>query len=110
MNDRIGDYLWHEWDGDLFEAESEESTIYYTFEHIDVENDLIKRALASAIQRDGVVHSLGDAFKLIETGSVTHGWVGEEPEGLSYVVCDESGETYYGDLLFNVQEITFIEF
>ncbi len=41
-----------------------------------MDNDLVSRALASAIQRDGVADSLGDSFKLIENCQITRGWCG----------------------------------
>jgi hypothetical protein len=109
MNDRIGDYLWHEWDGDLYEQSDAESTVYYTFEHIDLSIDVIRRGLASAIQRDGVANSLGDAFKALELSIVVHSWAGSEEDGMNLCACDASGETFYGDVLENIQEITFVE-
>lgn len=109
MNDRVGELLWSEWDGELYETDSEEPIIYYTYDHIDLDIDLIKRALASAIQRDGVANSLSDAFKLIDGANVSHGYAGYFIEGLSPVVCDDSGLTYYGDIVEEFKEVTFIE-
>jgi len=110
MNDRIGEQLWSEWDGELYESEQEDPTVYYTFEHVDVENDVVKRALASSLQRDGIADSLSDAYKMIEKSTVHYGWAGHNDEEIYLTVCDESGETYYGDKIDNIKEITFVEF
>ncbi len=65
-SDRPGDFLWQEWEGSGYDPRVECSVIYYTFDHIDLDNDLVRRALASALQRDGVAISLGDGFNLID--------------------------------------------
>lgn len=109
-NDRIGEHLWSEWDGELYESQKDSSFIYYTEEHVDVDNDIVKRALASALQRDGVVDSLGQGFREIESGEIIYGWAGYLDDERTMIVCDEFGETYYGDILDNIIEITFIEF
>lgn len=111
MNDRVGDHLWHEWDGELYQRAEECSVVYYTLGHIDLSVDVVRRGLASAVQRDGVLDSLGVAFSGIESARVEHGWCGlEDEDSMELVACDEHGETFYGDLLENVQEITFVEF
>jgi hypothetical protein len=110
MNDRLGEDLWYEWDGELYENSSDKNNLYYTFEHIDVDNDVVKRALASSIQRDGLADSLGDAFKMIENSCVVYGWAGTEAEEIYLNYCDSEGETKYGDILENIKEVTFVEF
>lgn len=109
-NDRIGEQLWSEWDGELYESKNSDSLVYYTEEHVDLENDVVKRGLASSLQRDGVVDSLGQGFKEIESCEVVYGWAGYLEDEMTMLVCDEFGETYYGDILDNIIEITFVEF
>ncbi len=109
MNDRVGETLWSEWDGMLYETTKKEPIIYYTYDHIDIENDIVKRALASAIQRDGIADSLKDAFDMIDRCLVIYAYSGYDEDEISPVVCDEQGETYYGDVIIDPKETTFIE-
>lgn len=107
-NDRIGEHLWDEWDGDLYEtASSDPKAIYYTLGHVDLENPIVRRALASAIQRDGVALSLSHAFQMIENSTIQQVWIAYDE--ICYVVCDEQGETYYGDIFDDIEPSTFIE-
>ncbi len=108
-NNRIGEHLWSEWDGELYEHQIEGSIVYYTEEHIDLENDIVKRGLASSLQRDGVVDSLSQGFGSIDSGKTVYGWAGYLEDEQVLVFCDENGETFYGDILENVSEITFVE-
>jgi hypothetical protein len=102
---RIGEHLWEEWDGLGFKIPT-----YFTFEHVDMDNEIVRRALASSLQRDGICHSLADGFKSIETSETTHGWVGNlEGEEEEMAICDEDGETPYGDFVDNIKEVTWIE-
>ena len=41
---RPGESLWEEWQGLGYDSKVDSSVIYYTFEHIDLENDLVRRA------------------------------------------------------------------
>ena len=108
-SDRPGDFLWEEWEGSGYDPRVDCSVIYYTFEHIDLENDLVRRALASALQRDGVAISLGDGFNLIDKCSANYGWTGIIKDEEDYVVCNELGETEYGDLVDSIFPATWIE-
>jgi hypothetical protein len=108
-SDRPGDFLWEEWQGLGYDPKVDFSVIYYTFDHIDLENDLVRRALASALQRDGVAISLGDGFNLIDKCSPNYGWAGIIEGEEEYAVCDENGETEYGDLVDSILPITWIE-
>ena len=109
MNDRIGEHLWSEWDGELYEGHKQESIIYYTYEHIDVDTDIVKRGLASALQRDGVADSLSDAFKLLEESVIVYGYSGYDIDAIFPLYCDADGETFYGDILETYLPTTFIE-
>jgi hypothetical protein len=106
---RFGDDLWEEWDGhELSFNKYLDSTIYYTKDHTNLKNELVKRALASALQKDGVAISLAEGFKIIETSQSYYGWVGYLEEDNSLSECDEHGETDYGDLVVNNVPVTWI--
>lgn len=107
---RVGENLWSEWDGDGYESKSDESIIYYTFDHIDLENDLIRKALASALQRDGVAFSLANAYSSIDNMSVKHDWAGFIDCENYLTICNENGETFFGDFVEDSLAITIIEF
>jgi glucan phosphoethanolaminetransferase (alkaline phosphatase superfamily) len=95
--------------GNGYNEQLTSSTVYYTFDHIDLENDLIRRALASALQRDGVAVSLGDGFNMIDKSIPIHGWSGLIEDELEFTVCDDSGETEYGDVVGVALATTWIE-
>lgn len=104
---RTGECLWSEWTGEGLYSQSEEPT-FYTQGHVDVENELVRRALASALQRDGVVHSLGDGFKSIDGAQVIHGTAGFVDGDTDYCVCNSDGETREGDVVDEIVEVTWV--
>ena len=110
---RLGDFLWYEWDGDLNPESSLDSgegfVLYYTEDWVEIENDIVKRALASALQKDGVVSSLGDGFKFIDQSYSNLRWsyAGFVDETLTQ--CDEMDETFYGDIVEESTKITFMK-
>lgn len=106
---RLGQELWLEWLGSGYLLTKLNPIIYYTIDHIDIENELVRKALASALQRDGVHDSLNDAFKAIDTGIVCSGWAGVLEDELDLIVCTELGETEYGDILEDIQPVTWVE-
>jgi len=108
-DERHGQHLWSEWSGNGYNEQLTFSTVYYTFDHVDLENDLVRRALASALQRDGVAVSLGDGFNMIDKATPIHGWSGLIEEELDFTVCDDSGETEYGDIVGVALATTWIE-
>lgn len=108
-HDRPGDWLWEEWDGEGFEPTKRSSVVYVTYADVDVSMELVRRALASALQRDGVAESLGDGFKLIDKSIVSEGHVGILDGEDNYVLCDEVGETEYGDVVGKVLLATWVE-
>lgn len=108
-NDRPGEWLWEQWDGEGFNQSNNASIIYVTFDSVDIYNDVVKRALASCIQRDGVSDSLADGFAMIERSSTTHGFVGFiEGEKFPFVT-DEFGYTMDGEDTDYISEATWIE-
>lgn len=106
---RKGESLWHEWAGEGYYLSSPFSVAFYTIEHVDLDLDIVRRALASAIQRDGLVDSLGQAFALIEKSTISQGYAGELDGDLDLTFCDADGETYYGDHVAMPDPITWVE-
>lgn len=107
--DRRGESLWQEWDGSGFQPAEADNIIFYTIGHVDVANDVVLRALASAVQREGIVDTLGQAFQAIKPFSAVIGFSGDIDNGIETTVCDQSGETYYGDIVNSVVPTTWVE-
>jgi hypothetical protein len=109
---RLGESLWDEWFGSgyLYFSENSDTFVFYTKDHVSMENDLVRRALASAIQRDGITDSLSESFKILEGSTTTFGWVGNSDFDLELMSCDESGCTDLGDSLTEISPITWVEF
>jgi hypothetical protein len=106
---RIGESLWTEWDGNGYYSVLPLCTVFVTNGHVDIENEVVRRALASFIQRSGVVDSLGQAYALIERGVYVQGYSGVidgEPEP---TVCEEDGETFHGDIVDEILPTTWVE-
>lgn len=99
---RAGECLWAEWEEDM------SSPVFYTYEHVDVENEIVRRALASALQREGAVSSLGEGFGAIEKATVSHGYAGYVDSDVELEKCDEFGETQYGDEVDEVLPVTWV--
>jgi len=106
---RPGEHLWFWWEGEGYFADTRSELIYFTLGHVDVDNDVVLRALASTLQRDGIVDSLGEGFRMAEAGVTQQGHVGILPGESVYYVCDEDGETEYGDQVENSLDATWIE-
>ena len=51
---RIGEALWKEWTGNGYDTIEKDSITFFTNSYIDITVDVVRRALASAIQRDGI--------------------------------------------------------
>lgn len=107
---RVGDYLWDQWQGEGYEAKLDYDLVYATEEHVDLDNELVKRGLASALQRDGIADSLWDGFKLVESSESEWGWAGIVEGEIYYNACSEDGETAQGDLVEKTIPITWVEF
>lgn len=109
---RIGESLWSIWEGEgLPTSLSDSEVIYFTHEHVDIDNEVVKRALASSIQRDGISLSLGQSFRMIEQSAVTLGASTTFPDARVPTYCDTQGETPYGDIVESedVVPTTFVE-
>jgi hypothetical protein len=111
---RDGDWLWQEWTDEEYETFSEKPIdfVYYTVGHLDIGKPVVLRALASSLQRDGIADSLLDGFRLAESAEIQWGWAGflEEEDHYQYSICDEDGETPYGDRVEEPIAITWVEF
>ena len=106
---RIGETLWSEWSGEGFEPISQDALVFFTEDHVDIENETVRRALASALQRDGSSISLGNGYSAIESATVSHGYAGEVDEAIYFTMCNEDGETRDGDYVDRVIPITWVE-
>jgi hypothetical protein len=108
--DRKGELLWSEWDGEGYTVTLNHGMLYVTEGHVSLDEPVVSRALASAVQREGVVDSIGQAHNLIENWSfVSWGYAGVVDGDTVQTTCDELGETYYGDIAENVVPVTFVE-
>lgn len=107
---RVGESLWIQWEGQGYIQQTMYSDlIYYTVGHVDFENEIVRRALASTLQRDGVADSLADGFNMLADAHVETGWAGILQDETDYTFCDATGETEYGDLVNEALEFTWIE-
>lgn len=106
---RTGELLWKEWTGSGYEQLNDSSVVFFTEEHVDLENELIRRALASALQRDGVSISLGNGFQSLDGAPVVYGYAGEVDGDTDFTMCEEDGETREGDVVDITLPITWVE-
>jgi hypothetical protein len=105
---RLGEDLWMMWDGRGLSSGAD--IVYYTYTHVDTNNAMVQRALACAIQRDGLVHSIGEGFKAQEGSTTTQTYLGRDPEDdTGEMLCDVTGETSEGDHLSEWVSVTLIE-
>jgi hypothetical protein len=106
---RIGESLWFIWDGDGYLPLYPGTTVYYTEDQVDIDNELVRKALASSLQRDGLVDSLGMAFYSLDRSTTVHGYVGTLDLEHHRSACNADGITYAGELLENVIPATWVE-
>lgn len=105
---RKGESLWQEWDGEALEPVDPADIVFFTIEHVDLDHEVVRRALASLIQRSGIVDSLGDAYRVLGYAVINHGYAGLIDENI-LSLCDEKGETYLGELVALTLPITWVE-
>jgi hypothetical protein len=108
-HDRPGDWLWLEWDGDEYEPQDANAVVYVTYGEMDMDDDLVRRALASALQRDGVAQSLGHGFRMVDIATVSRGHAGTVGSSRHPSVCDEFGLTHLGDPVDSKVVATWVE-
>ena len=52
---------------------------------------------------------MGDGFNMIDKAIPAHGWSGLIEDELEFTVCDDSGETEYGDVVEVALATTWVE-
>lgn len=108
-NSRKGDFLWYEWVDGGFEDDA--VLWYYTFDHVDVSHPVVTRALASALQRDGVVDTLGQGYKVVEDSDENNfliTYAGKFQGEIEMILCDSEGVTFYGDIVDEKFPVTVV--
>lgn len=108
-DERLGDWLWEEWDGDGYNIITDDSIVYVTYDWVDLGEEIVRRALASCMQRDGVSDSLSDSFRMMETSTTTQGFIGFVDNEKYPVVTDENGYTENDELANDVSMVTWVE-
>lgn len=108
---REGESLWMQWFGYSYDSQHDNGIVYYTIEHVDLENEVVRRALASALQRDGICDSLSDSYELLSDRNsiLKRSWAGPVDGDSELTCCDPSGETDLGDQVDEVLAVTFVE-
>jgi hypothetical protein len=106
---RIGESLWFIWDGEGHKLSSDESIVFYTEEHIDIEEDVVRKALASSIQREGISDSLSNGFSLIASGISGHSYAGYSLVSERQHICNDNGYSESEEKLTGVVPITWVE-
>lgn len=106
---RIGESLWDEWCGEDYNFFSRDVSTFYTIGHIDLENDIVKRALASALQRDGVAVSLGEGYRLLDDVTPMLGYAGLVDGDNEMTICTQDGTTRDGDIVDEAFKVTWVE-
>lgn len=106
---RHGEHLWMEWTGEGYEPETGTDLIFYTEEIINLSVPLIQKALASSLQREGIVDSLSDGFSLVNSAHVVYGYAGTPEEDIIPQACDVLGMTADGGKLETFSSCTWVE-
>jgi len=106
----MAENLWFEWTGEGFQGKGYKSVVYFTYDHVDMHNPICLGGLASCLQRDGLVDSLSLGRQLIEKSSVFYqGFAGIVDENPDLTICNAEGETFYGDSVEKISNITLVE-
>lgn len=107
---RAAEHLWTEWTGYGYNPMGYKSVTYFTLSHVDIKNTVVLGGLASSLQRDGLVDSLWGGKNAVEVSSITaYGYAGPLDGDTDMTICDELGETFYGDKVDQVLAITLVE-
>ena len=105
---RAGETLWYEWTGDGLDVDSD-ALVFFTVGHVDIEHEVVRRALASALQRDGSAVSLGDGYGRLDGATSRHGYAGFVDGSIDFSACDEDGETREGDAVDEISAVTWVQ-
>lgn len=107
---RSAEQLWFEWSGYGYEPTGYKSVTYFTIGHVELSHAVVSGGLASALQRDGLVDSIWQGKSAIEVSSVySHGFAGSVDGDIDLTICNQLGETFYGDEVDQAQQITMVE-
>lgn len=106
---RRGETLWFEWTGELYVRERKKSVVFFTWDHVDLEHDVIKRALASVLQREGIVNTLGEGYRTVESSKTHWRYAGMTDDSEDLVICNDEGETFLGDHVPTWAPVTIVE-
>jgi hypothetical protein len=106
---RIGESLWFIWDGLDYDFSSTDSVVFYTEGHINIEEEVVRKALASSIQREGIASSLSQGFSMIASGISSQLHAGYSDLIERQLICDENGSSKSGEDLIEVMPITVVE-
>jgi hypothetical protein len=108
---RPGDSFWYPWDGQEYEQQLLNPYIYQTEGHVDLENETVRKALASAIQRDGISYSIGAAYGLVDQSVHTLTYGGAiGGDHVRAIVDYETGLSIYSqEPTEDIVELTIVE-
>lgn len=106
---RHGEHLWMEWTGEGYTPSTSAEIVFYAEEIVNINIPLIQKALASALQREGIVDSLSDGYNLISKGTAVHGYFGYVGGDIIPTACSVLGITEYGEKLEAFNSCTWIE-
>jgi hypothetical protein len=109
---RIGESLWYTWEGDTSSFDNNSLAIYYTEEHVDLDNEIVRRALASSLQRDGIALSLAQGFQMINHSRISTGYIGvhfDDIDEINPEISDGNGFSSDEVELNLVRPATFVE-
>ena len=97
--------LWEEWPSELHPG----FVVFFTYGHPSLEHDVVRGALARALQTSGTVDGLGHAYKRLEAVQPYYGWSGIPEDSTEMFACDESGETTSGEIVPDPRPTTWVE-
>jgi len=106
---RIGESLWFIWDDEESLLSDKGSIVFYTEDHVDIEHEIVRKALASSIQREGISQSLSDGFFLIASGVCNQSYIGYSSLSEKQYICNKDGLSEIEDNLTNITPITYVE-
>jgi hypothetical protein len=94
---------WLIWEGNDFPSKFDsESVVFYISEHLYLDEDNVaKKSLAKQLQLEGIVDSLSEGFKLIDSGNLSRaGYFYEDGEDLYPTYCDNDDSNLDYDATF----------
>lgn len=100
---KISKTEWLTWEGDDFPRTlHSDSLVFYVTGHFDLDSDQeLRKDLAVAIQREGICSSLGSAFALLNTASVSlGGYYVEDPDMDLPSYCSLDDDNYDWDATY----------